>query len=79
MEKSGLYYSPYFNKRIQSMPVNFNIEMMSIFTQPSDYFHAKTKLFAMNGILQRLVVPITINGKLDSYTVDIKLEVSTSG
>ena len=23
MEKSGLYYSPYFNKRIQSMPVNF--------------------------------------------------------
>lgn len=71
-EKLGVY-SEYFEKYIKSMNVTFEVPMMSIFTTPHDYSNALTLLIDLSNKLQRLIVPITINGKDDVFYADVEM------
>lgn len=75
-ERQGKYYSNKYNTYVTSVPIEWTIPMISLFTQPSDYFHAKTILLALSGKLQRLTVPILINGQLDSFEATVIFEIT---
>ena len=73
---NGNYYSTLYGTQVRSIPIEWNIPMMTLFTEPSDYYHGETILHALNGKLQRMEIPITINGSLDSFYADVTLEIA---
>jgi len=72
----GSYYSKKYETYLKALPIVLNVQMMSFFTEPSDYYHAEAILMEMNGKLQRLVVPIDVNGEIDAFTADVRLEIA---
>ena len=73
-EKRGEYYSEHFESYIKSIPLEWTISMMSMFTTAEDYWHAMTLLVDVSSKLERISVPITINGKLDYFYATLTME-----
>lgn len=75
-EKSKKFYSSIVNSYVQTLPVELDIPMVSFFSNPSDYWRARTILYSRQGKLDRLYVPLIVNGILCSVTADLTWEIS---
>jgi hypothetical protein len=78
-EKSGMYYFDKYNTNVTSLPVTFELQMISMFTSPSDFFYAQTLLYQQSGVLTRLVVPILINAQTEYFYVNVLWEIGKGG
>lgn len=71
LQKSGNYYSPYFNAYIAYIPITLNFSFTSFFTTPFDYWRADNLLSMESASLTRLKVPIEINGIDTFFYIDL--------
>jgi len=76
LQKNFQYYSPILNAYVSAQPSELEINMMSFFTTPNDYFRALTILHTDLANITRLTVPIIINEILTSLTIDVNYEIS---
>jgi hypothetical protein len=75
-QKTKKFFSTFLNAYVQSFPVEFDVPMISFFATGFDYNRARTILYDLQGKLDRLYVPITINGVLTAFSADLTYEIN---
>lgn len=75
LQKSGNYYSPYFDCYISYIPVKLNFSFTTFYTTPFDYWRADNLLSMESASLTRLKVPIEINGKDTFFYINLSFTI----
>ena len=71
LQVSGNHYSELIGAYISFVPMILTVPFVTFFTTPSDFWRGMT-LFALDeACVTRMDVPITLNGKLCSMTIDL--------
>lgn len=72
LQKSGNFYSTLLNTYIRFIPMRLSIPMVTFFTTPFDFWRGMTIFAEDEADLSRLDVPVTINGVLTYFTIDLE-------
>ncbi len=76
LQVSGSIFDNSIQGYVQAIPAYWNINMIHFFSNVHDYFRARQALVVDASKLTRLTVPITINGVLTSFTIDVEFEIT---
>lgn len=69
----GIYYSKTFNAYVKTIPAKLMITMMSFFSNPHDYFQARSRIYDTTSTLTRLWCPIVVNELETQFPIDIAI------
>lgn len=72
LQKSGNFYSTLLDTYIRFIPMKLSIPMVTFFTTPFDFWRGMTIFAEDEADLSRLDVPVTINGILTYFTIDLE-------
>lgn len=72
LQKNGNFYSTLLNTYIRFIPMRLSIPMVTFFTTPFDFWRGMTIFAEDEADLSRLDVPVTINGVLTYFTIDLE-------
>lgn len=70
-QMSGNYYSPQLEAYVRYVPIKFTIPMVTFLSTPYDLWRVLSNFKNDNSSLTRLDVPVTINDKLTSFSIDV--------